>query len=123
VQAAATRRTDVLGETRQDMPFQADAIYCGLHGAVEQFNNEHQQHRRDQQRPFDPRTAQPQAQGYDQDTQTQFLAKRGLLAIGAAQAFAARCSGPDDARQAGRLLADRRFRNGHALPTVILPSC
>src|ERR1043165_3028623 len=47
------RGTDVLGETRQFVPLEADAIDRRLDGAVDELHDEHDEHRRDQQHAFD----------------------------------------------------------------------
>src|SRR5687768_7841881 len=47
------RGTDVLGEARQFVPLEADAIHRGLDGAVDELHDEHQEHRRDQQHALD----------------------------------------------------------------------
>ena len=98
------------------MPFEADPVHRGLHGAIQQFNNEYQQHGGHQQCPFHAGTAQPQAHGYDQDAQGQFLAKCGLPAVRAPQALPAGRRGLQDAGQAPRLLTHRRLRGGHDVP-------
>src|SRR6185436_9330266 len=47
------RGTNVLGETRELVALEADAIHRGLDGTVEQFHDQYQEHRCDQQRALD----------------------------------------------------------------------
>ena len=47
------RGTDVLGETRELVALEADAVDRGFDGAVDQLDDQHEEHRRDQQRALD----------------------------------------------------------------------
>src|SRR3984885_922598 len=95
---------DVLGQSRQRMPLEADAVDGRLDGAVEQFHDQDQQHRSHQQRALHPAVSEPQPKRYDDHRQCEFLAKRRLLAERPDQAVHARSHGPQYAGQPAGLV-------------------
>src|SRR6201988_4169857 len=87
------------------MPLEADAVDRRLDGAVEQFHDEYQEHGRDQQCSLHAAMTEPEAQGYDERGQGEFLAKGRLFAKGAGEAVRARSERTHQAQDPARLVA------------------
>jgi hypothetical protein len=87
------------------MALQANTVHCRLDGAVEQLDDQDQQHRRREQRALDAAVPEPQPERQRQAGEQQLLAKRLLLTICADEALCTLSEGARHAPESLQLLA------------------
>src|SRR6478735_11565441 len=74
------RGAHVLGQARELMVLQADAVHCGLDRTVEQLHHQDQHHGPDQQCALDTRASQPDSSQDDRHRHHEFLPEGRLVA-------------------------------------------
>src|SRR5258708_14810519 len=87
------------------MTFGTGSIHHRLDRAIENFNLENQKHRAHEQGTFDPRIAEIQARGNDQERQHHLLAKCRLLPPGVPKSLERIAKSTQKPRYSGRFVS------------------